>query len=98
MLDRVDFKRVMATGKPYVSAGLMGHGFARAIVVVAVPTFGRYGSLDGILTGAILLNPNSAVAEAATKNEELGFTGLTIIDRDGQLITDGPARTSRTER
>ena len=35
---RLYFRRVLATGKPYVSAGLIGKRLKQPIIVVAVPT------------------------------------------------------------
>ena len=53
--DRVYFKRVTATGKPYISAGLVGRKLRQPIVVVAVPTRDAAGRPTGMLTGAIRL-------------------------------------------
>ena len=53
--DRVYFKRVTATGKPYISAGLVGRKLRVPIVVVAVPTRDAAGRPTGMLTGAITL-------------------------------------------
>ena len=84
------FKQVETTRKPYVSSGLISYGFGKPTVVVAVPTFDRNGRFSGVLTGAILLNPNQKPSPSqARQNEALGFTGLTVIDRAGQLITGG---------
>ena len=49
--DRVYFKRVTATGKPYISAGLVGRKLREPIVVIAVPTRDAAGRPTGMLTG-----------------------------------------------
>jgi anti-sigma regulatory factor (Ser/Thr protein kinase) len=83
--DRQYFRQVMATHQPYVSIGLIGRNNGQPLVVVAVPTFDPQGKPSGVVTGAILLkNLGSKV-----QNDELGFSGLTIVDRDGQLILSG---------
>ncbi len=86
--DREYFQQVVATKKPYVSSGLFSKGEKKPTVVVAVPTFGAGGKLTGVLTGLILLNPSQTNGLSESRqSQELGFTGLTMVDRSGQLIT-----------
>ena len=88
--DRVYFKRVMATGRPYISAGLVGRKLRQPIVVVAVPTRDAAGRPSGVLTGAIRLT----TLGQAKQTQSLGMDGLTIVDRDGQLLLSGLAHAS----
>jgi anti-sigma regulatory factor (Ser/Thr protein kinase) len=79
---RLYFKRVVATNKPYVSAGLIGRRNKQPIVVVAVPTHDERGRLSGVLVGSIVLRTVAENPQA----RELGYSNLEIIDRDGQLL------------
>ena len=83
--DRTYFKRVLATGQPYVSAGLITHRQHQAVVVVAVPTRDAGGRITGVLAGSIRLRTVSN-----SKSElELGYEGLDIVDRNGHLLLSG---------
>ncbi len=87
--DRDYFKRVVATRKPFISSGLLARTTGKPSVVVAVPTFGRTGKLSGVIAAGILVEPPAKpTAQQQQQNEDLGFTGLTIVDRDGQLISE----------
>ncbi len=88
--DRIYFQRVTATGKPYVSAGLVGRKLRQPIVVIAVPTRDAAGHPTGMLTGAIKLG---ALGQSK-QTEALDIGGLTIVDRDGQLLLSGLAHAS----
>ena len=55
--DRSYFKTVIATGKPYVSAGLRSRTDGRQVIVMAVPTHDVRGRLSGLLAGALLARP-----------------------------------------
>ncbi len=88
--DRVYFKTVSASGKPYISAGLIGRKLRQPIIVVAVPTRDAAGRLTGVLSGAIGLK----TLGQSKQNSALGFEGLTIADRDGHLLLAGLARTT----
>ena len=58
-----------------------------------MPTFDPAGHLAGVLTGGIRIAPRPSRAPKQTQqNQELGFTGLTIVDRAGQLITENLKR------
>ncbi len=87
--DRLYFRRVMATGRAYVSAGLVGRRLAQPIIVVAVPTRNAAGRLSGVLTGAIRLRTLGRTRQTS----DLGFEGLTIVDRNGRLILGGLSKT-----
>jgi anti-sigma regulatory factor (Ser/Thr protein kinase) len=80
--DREYFQRVMKTGSPYVSSGLIGKHLKQQLVVVAVPTRNAAGRLTGVLTGGIELKSLGQ----SEQTRDLGFEGLTIVDRDGKLI------------
>jgi serine phosphatase RsbU (regulator of sigma subunit)/anti-sigma regulatory factor (Ser/Thr protein kinase) len=86
--DRTYFKQVMATNRPYVSAGLTSKRRRTRIVVVAVPTHDSAGRLNGVLVGAIEVLP-SASEQAASA---LGYAGLVVLDRAGQAIVTGVGR------
>lgn len=83
--DRTYFRRVLATGKPYVSAGLIGRAAAEPVVVIAVPTGDAKGRISGVLAGSIRVK---AVATSRA-TLDLGYAGLAIVDRSGQLLFDG---------
>jgi anti-sigma regulatory factor (Ser/Thr protein kinase) len=85
--DRLYFKHVMATGAPYVSAGLIGKRLEQPVIVIAVPTYGASGRLSGVLAGAIRLR---SLGQSKQTNG-LGFEGLTVVDRNGKLILGGLA-------
>jgi hypothetical protein len=79
---RLYFRRVTATGKPYVSSGLIGRLTKQRLIVIAVPTFGDGGRLAGVLVGSIILPPTRQSALAL----KLGFGGLDLIDAQGRLL------------
>jgi anti-sigma regulatory factor (Ser/Thr protein kinase) len=86
--DRTYFKQVLATGKPYVSAGLIGRSLGQPVVVIAVPTHAADGRVSGVLSASIRLQTvNSSRSEL-----ELGYAGLEIVDRNGRLILSRLAR------
>jgi serine phosphatase RsbU (regulator of sigma subunit)/anti-sigma regulatory factor (Ser/Thr protein kinase) len=82
--DRSYFKRVIATGRPFISQALVTRRAPlRRIVVMAVPTRDARGRITGVLTGALLLRPSADNPRAT----DLGYAGLEIIDRAGQRLT-----------
>lgn len=83
--DRAYFRQVMATGAPYVSAGLVGRNDKQPVTVVAVPTFDEHGRTSGVLVGAILLKTVGESKQAL----DLGYGNLQILDRNGQRLLDG---------
>jgi anti-sigma regulatory factor (Ser/Thr protein kinase) len=83
--DRLYFQRVMKTGSPYVSSGIVGKRLKQELIVVAVPTRNAAGRLSGVLTGAIELK----TLGQSPQTRGLGFDGLTIVDRNGKLILGG---------
>ena len=85
--DRLYFKDVLATGRPYVSAGLVGRRLHQQVIVVAVPTHDAADRLTGVLTGAIRL---TTLAQSRLTSD-LGFQDLQIIDRNGHLLRAGLA-------
>ncbi|MGE5272521.1 MAG: SpoIIE family protein phosphatase [Verrucomicrobiota bacterium] len=90
--DRTYFQRAVGTRSPYVSAGIVGRTNNQPIIVVAVPTFGRSGAVSGVLAGTILLESLAR----GTQTPELGFVGLQVIDRNGQLLLQGLAPVQNT--
>ena len=80
--DREYFQQTLATRRPYVSGGLIGKQSRKPVVVVAIPTFDAAGRLTGVLTGGIRLGSFGKSGQT----EELGLSGLTVVDRNGQLI------------
>jgi serine phosphatase RsbU (regulator of sigma subunit)/anti-sigma regulatory factor (Ser/Thr protein kinase) len=83
--DREYFRRVVATNKPYVSAGLVARRTGLRIVVMAVPTHDASGKINGVLSGSIRVRPTPANRSTV----ELGYSGLVILDRKGQAIITG---------
>ena len=89
--DRAYFKAVMATGKPYISEGLVTRVGQRRVVIMAVPTRDAAGKFSGVLIGALELR-QSATSQRAT---DLGFSDLVLIDRAGQQLTLAELREAR---
>ena len=75
----------MATGTPYVSAGLVGRNNKQPVTVLAVPTFDEHGRASGVLVGAILLKTVGESKQAL----DLGYGNLQILDRNGTRLLDG---------
>ena len=79
---RTYFKQVLATGRPYVSAGLIGARNGQEVIVTAVVTRDRNGHISGVLAG-------STRVKAISQNKaslELGYAGLSIIDRSNHRL------------
>jgi anti-sigma regulatory factor (Ser/Thr protein kinase) len=85
--DRAYFQRVLATGRPYVSGGLIGRTIGAPVIVVAVPTRDPGGRISGVLVGSVRL------ASVRTKRSalDLGYEGLEIVDRNGKELLSGLA-------
>lgn len=92
LASRDYFRNVVATHKPYVSAGLIGKAVGQPVIVVAVPTFGPGGAFTGVLAGSTLLRTVGESRQAL----ELGYGNLLLIDRQGQLLLGGLERVSNT--
>jgi serine phosphatase RsbU (regulator of sigma subunit)/anti-sigma regulatory factor (Ser/Thr protein kinase) len=80
--DRTYFRRVMATGRPYVSGGLIGRSSHEPVVVVAVPTRLASGRISGVLSGGIRLD----TVRGSRTQLALGYAGLQILDRNGRNL------------
>ncbi len=83
--DRVYFQRVLATGRPFVSGGLIGRSIGAPVVVVAVPTRSPGGRVSGVLVGSIRLSTGNTKRNAL----DLGYAGLEMVDRNGNEILSG---------
>jgi len=82
--DRSYFKAVVATGRPFVSEGLVTRSAAnRRVVIMAVPTRDSTGRLTGVLAGAWELTPSPT----DQRSIDLGFEGLVILDRARKQVT-----------
>lgn len=81
--DRAYFKRVIATGKPYISEGLFTRVGQRRVVIMAVPTRDTRGRISGVLIGALQLRLSGTSPRAT----DIGFKDLVVIDRAGQQLT-----------
>ena len=80
--DRSYFRQALATGKPFVSEGLVARSASGTrIVTIAVPTRDASGRLTGVLGGAIAID---ALSGAKSALAQLGLQGLSAFDRDGQ--------------
>jgi serine phosphatase RsbU (regulator of sigma subunit)/anti-sigma regulatory factor (Ser/Thr protein kinase) len=90
--SREYFRRVVATHKPYVSAGLLGKKVRQPVIVVAVPTFGPGGDFTGALAGSILLKTVAESRQALA----LGYGNLQLVDRNGQLLLGGLSHVTNT--
>ena len=85
LTGRVYFQRVLTTGKPYVSAGIIGRRLKLPIIAVAVPTRDARGRVSGVLVGSVLLKTVAESKQAL----DLGYGDLQIIDRNGNLLLSG---------
>ena len=81
--DRTYFKTVMATGKPYISEGLVTRVGQRRVVIMAVPTRDVAGKISGVLIGALQLRQSGT----SQRVSDLGFWTSSLIDRAGQQLT-----------
>jgi serine phosphatase RsbU (regulator of sigma subunit)/anti-sigma regulatory factor (Ser/Thr protein kinase) len=81
--DRGYFMAVMATRRPFISAGLVSRRGRRPVVVMAVPTYDASGRLSGVLAGSLALKQS----RPSQRSLNLGYEGLVVIDRDGQELT-----------
>jgi serine phosphatase RsbU (regulator of sigma subunit)/anti-sigma regulatory factor (Ser/Thr protein kinase) len=86
--SRAYVSRVLATGKPYISGGLIGKRHHQEIVVIAVPTFDGRHKLSGVLAGSILVKPKPESRTAIN----LGFGDLGVVDRNGRMLMTGLGR------
>ncbi len=92
--NRLYFRRVVRTGKPYVSSGLIGRQTGQTIVVIAVPTKDARGRLTGVLGGRLVFKTG---AKPSRQSLALGFGNLTIVDRNGRLLQPGLPRVTNTD-
>jgi signal transduction histidine kinase/DNA-binding response OmpR family regulator len=73
---------VIKTGKPVISAPILGRATQQPIVVVAAPIKGANGQLVGIMGGVLnLYKPNLLGSIASRKNGETGYYYLVSQDR-----------------
>ena len=80
--DRSYFRKVIATGKPYVSEGITSRTDGARVIVMAVPTRDASGRVTGVLAAALLGRPF-----AITKGSlDLGGAGVDVLDRDGRSV------------
>jgi serine phosphatase RsbU (regulator of sigma subunit)/anti-sigma regulatory factor (Ser/Thr protein kinase) len=86
--DRMYFKRVMATGAPFVSQSITSRLTAKHVVIMAMPTRDARGRITGMLAGALMLQPSGITRKAL----DLGGAGLSILDRGGFSILSGSSR------
>jgi anti-sigma regulatory factor (Ser/Thr protein kinase) len=82
---RTYFRRVVATKRPYVSAGIIARQLHAPVIVVAVPTFDAKHRLTGVLEGGIRLG----TIAGSRRFQQLGFQGLTLVDRNGHSLLTG---------
>ncbi len=91
--SRVYFKRVLATGAPYVSAGLIGARNGQEVIVTAVATRDSNGRITGVLAGSTRI-------KAISQNKaslELGYAGLSIVDRSNHQLFSQLAPVANTQ-
>jgi anti-sigma regulatory factor (Ser/Thr protein kinase) len=87
---RAYFRQALATGRPYVSGGIIGRALKKPVVAVAVPTHDAAGRVTGVLAASIQLNS----VRNSRSELELGYQGLAIVDRDGHELLSGLAPVS----
>ena len=83
--DRSYFATALHTGAPFVSEGLTSRTTHRQVVVTAVPTRDAKGEITGVLAGTRLIKR----ARNSSGSIDLGYSGLTIIDRRDQSVLAG---------
>ena len=91
--QRTYVKKVLGTGMPYVSSGLIGRSNGQQVIVTAVATRDAKGHISGVLAG-------STRVKAIGQNKaslELGYAGLSIVDRTGQQLFSQLARVENTQ-
>ena len=80
--QRTYVKTVLTTGTPYVSSALIGRTNGQQVIVTAVATRDAKGRISGVLAGSTRI-------KAIGQNKaslELGYAGLSIVDRAGQQL------------
>ena len=80
--QRTYVRKALTTGKPYVSAGLIGRRNGQQVIVTAVATRDRNGRITGVLAGSTRVK---AIGQEKARLE-LGYAGLLIVDRSGQQL------------
>ena len=83
--DRPYFRRVIRTGRPWVSEGIVSRQSHLPVIVTAVPTRDASGKLTGVLAGSLQL-------KTLSENEQtiaLGYSGLAFVDRNGRDLFGG---------
>ena len=85
LANRDYFQAVVATHRPYVSAGLISKAVQQPVIVVAVPTFGPGGTVHRCPRREHLLK---TVGESR-QSLELGYGSLQLVDRNGRLLLGG---------
>jgi anti-sigma regulatory factor (Ser/Thr protein kinase) len=93
LLRRLYVRRVLATGKPFITGGLVGLRRHDEILVVAVPTFDARKRVTGLLAGGIVLKARPESRRAV----DLGFGSLEVIDRNGRMLLTGLGRVSNRQ-
>jgi anti-sigma regulatory factor (Ser/Thr protein kinase)/GAF domain-containing protein len=88
--DRLYVRRVLATGKPFISGGLIGRRDNDEILVVAVPTFDAHNRVTGLLAGSIVVKGPPESGQVV----DLGLGSLEVIDRNGRMLLSGLGRVS----
>jgi anti-sigma regulatory factor (Ser/Thr protein kinase) len=86
--QRLYVRRVLATGRPFITGGLIGLRNHEEILVVAVPTFDAHRRITGLLAGSIVVKPSPESKKAV----DLGFGNLEVIDRNGRMLLTGLGR------
>ncbi|MGB9682055.1 MAG: PDC sensor domain-containing protein, partial [bacterium] len=82
--DREYFQKVISTGQPAVSNGLISRATNRPIVVIAVPIFKDDGSVGGVLGATVTLDYLSQLCKNSKLMSQHGY-GF-IIQSDGLAL------------
>jgi diguanylate cyclase len=83
--DRDYFQRVMKTGAPVVSGGMVGRSSKVPIVVFAVPLRSAEGVVIGCLGAALHLRENSIVT-SISREQNLDHSVDMVIDANGRIL------------
>ncbi len=82
--DREYFQKVISTGQPAVSNGLISRATNRPIVVIAVPIFKDDGSVGGVLAATVTLDYLSQLCKNSKLMSQNGYSF--IIQSDGLAL------------
>jgi GAF domain-containing protein/anti-sigma regulatory factor (Ser/Thr protein kinase) len=85
--DRAYVSQVLATDRPFVEDALVGRASGLAAIVVAVPTHGPDGAMNGVLSASIRLEDLRYRVDVEAPDRQ----NLVVIDRSSTIIVSRDA-------